>query len=104
MIDARTYLQSLVGQEIRTLTEQRPNRILRIERVEVIVGTTRSPDGRPVPIQWLQDAIDLLVHEGEVAVDVETLGHRGAFIGAFLATLPGAFVRSTTPRRVALRP
>lgn len=102
-LDVEAHLRSLVGQEIRTLTEQRPNRILRIEGDEVIVGTNKSPDGRPVPIEWLQDAIDLLVREGEVAVDVETLGHRGAFIGALLATLPGAIVRPTTPRRVALR-
>ena len=36
-------------------------------------------------------------------VDVKTLGHhRSSFVGAVLATLPGAVVRSTTPRRVAL--
>lgn len=103
MIDARMHLQNLVGREIRTLTEQLPNRIIRIEGDEVIVGTSRSPNGRPVPIQWLQDAIDLLVREGEVAVDVETLGHRGAFVGAFLAPLPGAVVQPKTPRRVSLK-
>jgi hypothetical protein len=102
VIDARAHLQTLVGEEIRTLSEQRPNRILRIEGDEVIVGTGKSPAGRPVPIQWLQDAVDLLERPGEVAVDVETLGHRGAFVGAFLATLPGTVVRPTTPRRVAL--
>lgn len=103
MIDARSHLRSLVGNEVRTLTEGRPNRIIRIDRDEVIVGTGKSPSGRPVPIAWLQDAIDLLVLDGEIAVDVETLGHRGAFVGAFLATLPGAVVRQTTPRRVALK-
>jgi len=103
MIDARAHLRSLVGQEIKTLTEQRPNRIIRIDGDEVIVGTAKSPEGRRVPIEWLQDAVDLLEREGEIAVDVETLGHRGAFAGAFLATLPGAVVRQTTPRRVALK-
>lgn len=102
MIDARAHLRTLVGQEIRTLTTGQPNRILRIEGDEVIVGTGKSPGGSPVPIEWLQDALDLLEHQGEVAVDVETLGHRGAFVGAFLATLPGTVVRSTVPRRVAL--
>ncbi|HXF97939.1 MAG TPA: hypothetical protein VNJ46_04930 [Gaiellaceae bacterium] len=101
-IDVGAHLESLVGQEIRTLTERQPNRILRIEGGDVIVGTRRSPGGRPVPIQWLQDAVDLLEERGEIPVDVETLGHRGAFVGAFLATLPGAIVRPTTPRRVAL--
>lgn len=102
MIDAHAHLHTLVGQEIHTLTDRRANRILRIEGDEVIVGTGKSPSGQPVPIQWLQDAIDLLVRDGEITVDVETLGHRGAFVGAFLATLPGAVVRPTTPRRVAL--
>ena len=102
MIDIRSHLESLAGEEIETLTTRRPNRILRIEDEEVIVGTVKSPNGRPVPIEWLEDAADLLVRDGEVAVDVETLGHRGAFIGAVLATLPGAVVRPTTPRRVAL--
>ena len=103
MIDARSHVQSLLGEEIQTLTDRRANRILRVEGDEVIVGTAKSPTGRPVPIQWLQDAIDLLVREGEIAVNVETLGHRGAFVGAFLATLPGVVVSSTTPRRVALK-
>lgn len=102
MIDARSHLQTLVGHEIRTLTRRQPSRILRIEGSDVIVGTGRSPDGRPVPIEWLQDAADLLEEKGEVTVDVETLGYRSAFVGAFLATLPGAVVRPTIPRRVAL--
>ena len=103
MIDVRSHLRSLEGTEIKTVTDGRSNRILRIEGDEVIVGTAKSPDGRPVPIEWLQDAVDLLIREGEVAVDVETLGHRGAFVGAFLATLPGVVVRPTTPRRIALK-
>jgi len=102
VIDVRAHLRSLVGAEIRTLTDGRPNRILRIDGDEVIVGTQKSPDGRPVPIRWLQDAVNLLEQQGEVAVDVETLGHRGAFIGAFLAALPGARVLPTIPRRVTL--
>jgi hypothetical protein len=92
VIDARLHLQTLVGQEIRTLTRREPNRITRIEASDVIVGTGKSPAGRPVPIEWLQDAADLLEEKGEVTVDVETLGHRSAFVGAFLATLPGAVV------------
>jgi hypothetical protein len=103
VIDARKHLQTLVGQEVRTLVDGRPNRILRIEGDQVIVATGRSPVGSPVPIEWLQDAIDLLKEQGEVAVDVETLGHRSSFVRAFLATLPGATVESTTPRRVVLK-
>lgn len=102
MIDARAHLRTLVGQEIQTLTSGKPNRILRIEGDDVIVGTGRTPGGRPVPIEWLQDAVDLLLREGEVGVDVETLGHRGAFVGAFLATLPGTVVELTSPRQIRL--
>jgi hypothetical protein len=94
---------SLLGRDVHTLTDSKPNRILRLDGEDVIVGTMKSPDGRPVPIQWLQDAVDQLESKGEISVDVETLRYRSAFIGAFLATLPGARVLPTTPRRVTLR-
>jgi hypothetical protein len=103
VIEARSHLQSLVGQEIYTLTGRRPNRILRLEGDEVIVATRKSSDGQPVPIQWVQDAIDMLERDGEVTIDVETVGYRGAFVGAVLALIPGAVVESTSPRRVVLR-
>jgi hypothetical protein len=103
LIDARTHLQGLVGQEIRTLSRNQPNRVLSLKGDDVIVGTTKSPDGAPVPIKWVQDGIDVLVRDGELVIDVETLGHRrSSFVGAVLATLPGAVVRSTTPRRIEL--
>jgi hypothetical protein len=102
--DARSHLESLVGKEIRTLTAGQVNRILRVDGDEVFVGTGKSPGGKPIPIRWLQDAVDLLARDREVAVDVETLGHRSAFIGAFLASLPDVVVRPTTPRRIALLP
>ena len=101
-IDARTHLTSLVGGDVYTLTNSQRNRVMRIEGDEVIVGTDKSPEGRPVPIEWVQTGIDLLEQEGEVEVTVESLGHRGAFVAAVLATLPGAVVKPTTPRRVAL--
>ena len=100
MTDARTYLQALVGQEIPTLTRRMPNRILAIDGDDVIVGTTKSPRGERVPIQWIQDGIDLLEQGNEIEVDVKTLGHRSAFVGAVLATLPGVVVRPLTPRRL----
>jgi hypothetical protein len=102
VISARTHLESLVGSDVYTLTKHRPNRVLRIEGDEVVVGTGKSPGGQAVPIEWVQDAIDMLVRDGEVEVTVEALGHRGAFIGAVLATLPGVVVEPTTPRRVTL--
>ncbi len=99
-IDARAHLESLVGQEIRTLTG-RPNRILGFRGTDVIVATTRSPHGQPVPIAWVQDAVDMLLDRDELVIDVETVGYRSAFIGAVLARLPGA-TTALAPRRVIL--
>jgi hypothetical protein len=67
----------LVGQEIVTLTNRMPNRVLRVENEDVVVGTQKSPRGRPVPIQWVQDGSVRLAREGAVEVTVEDLGHRG---------------------------
>lgn len=99
-VDARDHLESLVGQEIRTVTG-RPNTILGIEGPNVIVGTTKSPGGELVPIEWVQRAIDMLARDGEVTIDVETVGYRSAFVGAVLATLPGAIVLPTRPPTIA---
>ena len=87
-IDARTILVGLIGQLIHTLTGH-PNRVLRVEAADVIVATTKSPDGRPVPISWVQNALDRLVRDGEIEISVESVGYRSALIGAVLATLPG---------------
>ena len=103
VIDARAHLETLVGRTIQTLTAGRPNRILTISGDDVIVAAARSPQGRPVPIKWVQDAINQLVEQGEIVIDVETVGYRSAFIGAVLATLPGATVVTASPRRVRLR-
>jgi hypothetical protein len=99
--DARRHLSSLVGQLIYTLTG-RPNRVLRLDGDYVIVATGRSPQGQPVPIGWVQDAMDRLYEHGELEVSVPSVGYRSAFIGAVLATLPGA-VGEVRPRRVVLR-
>lgn len=89
--DARTFLGSLEGRTIRTLTG-RPNTILRIEHDHVIVGTTKSPGGQPVPIEWVQAALDRLEDEGAVVISVESVGYRSAFIGAALSCVPGVVV------------
>lgn len=90
-LDAVDVLTRLIGKEIETVTG-RPNRVLRIEGKNVIVATGQSPKGQPVPIDWVQHGLDLLAREGEVAIDVPTLRHRSAFVGAVLASLPGAIV------------
>ena len=100
-VDARSVLTGLIGREIHTLSGQ-PNRILRLDGDNVIVATGKSPEGQPVPIAWVQDALDMLVRDGEVAVNVETLRYRSAFVGAVLATLPGA-ITTLRPATVRIR-
>src|SRR5437763_9783472 len=100
-IDARELLEGLAGEEIATATG-RANTILRLEDDSVIVATGRSPAGQAVPIAWVQDGIDRLLANGELEISVPSLGHRSAFVGAVLLTLPGAAVVSSTPPRVRL--
>ncbi len=100
-MDARQHLTSLAGKEIRTLSG-RPNTILSVTATEVIVATTRSPRGKPVPIADVQAAMGMLLANGEVTIDVATVGYRSAFVGAVLATLPGAVVLPTSPPRITL--
>lgn len=101
-MNAREYLQSLVGSEIRTVSGK-SNRIVGLEGGQVIVATSRSPAGQRVPIKWVQDAMDALESTGELTIDVETVGYRSAFIGAVLLTLPGAVALPTSPPRIRTR-
>src|SRR5690349_14044971 len=96
--DARAFLADLVGRPLRTVGLDRPSRILRLEGDRVIVATSRSPRGQPVPIAWVQAGIDALERDRVVRVDVATLGHRSAFVGAALRELPGAQVGVQTVR------
>jgi hypothetical protein len=63
MSDARELLIGLTGRPIRTVTRSKPNKILRLDGDTVVVATDRSPSGRPVPIAWVQQAIDALYRE-----------------------------------------
>ena len=91
-LDARKYLFALKGRTLYTLGQGKPNRIIKIDREVVTVGTEKSPKGTAVQIEKVQDALDRLVKDGKVAVNGKTLGPRSGFIGAVLATLPGAKV------------
>lgn len=95
--NTRAHLEGLVGNTIRTLTG-RPNTVISIEGNDVIVGTSKSPNGQPIPLQWVQDAMDQLAEKGELAIEVSTVGYRSAFIGAVLATLPDVVVVEGTRR------
>ena len=89
--DARAHLQSLVGQTIPTVTG-RPNTVVAVRGDEILVRTARneSTDGDPVPIQWVQEAADALLTNGEIGINTEEASYRSAFVGAVLATIPGA--------------
>jgi hypothetical protein len=80
-VDARSHLASLVGKTIRTLSGG-SNTVLRLEGDDVIVATRRSPEGQPVPIAWVQAALDRLRRDGEVEISVASVGYRSAFVSA----------------------
>jgi hypothetical protein len=98
---ARDLLRGLIGQTIQTVTG-RPNTVIAVGDKDVVIGTQRSPDGTSVPIEWVQDALDLLEAEGEVEVSVESVGHRSAFVGAALLAIPGTSATATSPPRIVL--
>ena len=98
---ARTLLESLVGKPISTVTG-RPNTVLRVESDNVVVATSRSPSGKPVPIGWVQSGLEQLLETGEIEVSVPSLGHRSSFVGAVLLTLPGVVLIRTVPPRIRL--
>jgi hypothetical protein len=100
-VDARALLESLVGQEIRTVTG-RPNTVMAVADDAVTVATDRSPAGEPVPIEWVQSALGRLLETGEIETGVPSLGYRGAFVAAVLLKLSGAVLVPTTPRRIRL--
>lgn len=87
-LDAHAVLKSLVGQQIPTATGQ-PNTVLSLDDTNVLVGTTRSSAGKPVPIEEVQNGIDRLAEAGEVEVHPSSLGYRSSFVGTVLRTLPG---------------
>ena len=99
--DMAAFVRSLVGQTIETPTGC-PNRVILVKGDRVLVGTEKSPEGRWVPIAWLQEAADRLWSGGELELSVTSLGHRRtAFVAAVLQVLPGT-VPSRPPRWIRL--
>jgi hypothetical protein len=99
--DARQLLNGLIGRTIVTVTG-RTNTVLEVRDTEVVVATGRSPGGAAVPIAWVQDALDRLVDDSVIEISVDSVGHRSAFVGAVLLTLPGARATRTTPPCIRL--
>jgi len=93
---------SLVGRTLRTITG-RENRVLEVDGNSVRIWTSRSPTGQPVPIAWVQEALDRLERDGQIEISVPSVGYRSAFVGAVLRELPGAKVdRTGSPPRIRL--
>lgn len=86
---ASDLLRSLIGEEIRTVTGM-PNMVLAVHGDTALGRTGRSPEGRPVGAGEVQKGPDKLRMHGSIRVTVDELGHRSAFVGAVLATVPGA--------------
>jgi hypothetical protein len=101
MIDAKEFLRTLKGKPIPTLTG-RENRVLDVNGDAVLVWTTRSPSGKRVPVDWVQDALDRLERDGEIEISVASVRYRSAFIGAVLKQLPGTTVVPGSPPRIRL--
>jgi len=97
MTDAHGLLRRLVGKTLPTLTG-RPNRVIAVGSHNVLVGTTKSPDGRWIPIASVQAALDRLERLRSIEISTASVGYRGAFIGAVLMTLPGATSELKPPR------
>ena len=77
--------------------------MLRLDRESVLIWTSRSPSGQPVPIAWVQEALDRIDRDEEIEISVRSVGYRSAFIGAVLREIPGAeVVRTASPPRIRL--
>lgn len=95
--DARAVLTALIGQTVPT-RRGNPNRVIGFCGENVIVGTTRSPAGKPIPIRYVEDALRRLSVDGHRALSSVGLRHprpgrhRTTYQGAANPTscLPGA--------------
>jgi hypothetical protein len=99
-IDGGELLKVLVDIPLHTSTGA-PNKVLKVEGDTALVATDTSPGGQPVPVADVQRGLDRLMADRSVLLSVDVLGHRSSFVGAALATLPGATF-ATDPRRVVL--
>ena len=98
--DAGELLTVLIDIPLHTSTGS-PNRVLSVDGGTALVATDTSPGGQPVAVADVQHGLDRLMADKSVVISVDVLGHRSSFVGAALATLPGASF-ATDPRRVVL--
>lgn len=91
MPSVREHLSTLVGSGVPTISGA-PNRVIDVIGDNVIVGTTRSPNGEPVALADIQAAVDRVFDGEEVRIDPDSVGFRSAFVGAVLQSMPGVEV------------
>ncbi|WP_157519960.1 hypothetical protein [Herbidospora daliensis] len=100
---ATNVLRRLLGEELTTISGQR-NRILEVQPPNVRVATSRSPEGKLIPIADVEAALARLQSRGSVTIHPDEVGYRSAFIGSVLLTFPGVELREGTPPVIAVRP
>ncbi len=98
--EALELMRDLVGLPLPTV-DGRINRILALEGDNALIATGKSPDGELVPAADVQRGLNLLRRRGSVRVHPDDLKYRSAFVGAVLATVPGAEV-TRQPARISL--
>ncbi len=98
--EALDLMRDLVGLPLPTVIG-RINRILAVEGDGALVATEKSPDGELIPAADVQRGLNLLRQRGSVRVHPDDLKYRSAFVGAVLATVPGAVV-TRQPARITL--
>ncbi|WP_089949541.1 hypothetical protein [Lentzea xinjiangensis] len=99
--DALALLRSLIGDPVETVTGS-VNTIVEVHEKRVLVATGRSPQGQWVDVRDVEAGLEKLHAQGSVLVSVGELGHRSAFVGAVLATIPGTVV-SLRPAVITLQ-
>ena len=97
---ARELLAGLVGRPRQTIGGAQ-NQVLEVRDEDVVVATARSPQGRPVPVAWIEVAPNRIQATGELEIGPPTVGYRSAFVGAVLRTLPNARI-GYEPQRILL--
>jgi len=103
MISAEVLLRSLIGEPLATVREC-SNTIVGVTDDAAIVETSRSPQGRPVPIDWVDHVLDRIGAGEQVSIEPGSVGDRSAFLGAVLRTLPMVDVTDGSPPTAHLEP
>ncbi|WP_435586240.1 hypothetical protein, partial [Micromonospora aurantiaca (nom. illeg.)] len=95
-LEATELLRALMGVPLLT-AKGRTNKIVAVQPPDVVVATQSSPAGAPVPIAWVEKALQLLREHGSVTIHPDQVGYRSAFVGAVLLQLPYAQANGSPP-------